>query len=76
MKQLAAEGVLSPDYDNKAEIDVETQRAALISASVKGAEDFDDNEVKNHPYSSYVYVFANVLFVDAIEDLQFDCYMN
>lgn len=76
MKQLAAEGVLSPDYDNKAEIDVETQRAALISAGVKGAEGFDDTEVKNHPYSSYVYVLANVLFVDAIEDLQFDCYMN
>lgn len=76
MKQLASEGVLSPDYDNKAEIDIETQRAALIAAGVKGAEDFDDTEVKNHPYSSYVYVLANVLFTDAIEDLQFNCYMN
>ena len=76
LRQLASEGVLSPDYENKAEIDIETQRSALISASVKGAEDFDDTAVKNHPYSSFVYVLADVLFVDAIEDLQFNCYMN
>ncbi len=76
LRQLASEGVLSPDYSNKAEVDIETQRAALIAAGVKGAEDFDDTEVKNHPYSSYVYVLADVLFVDAIEDLQFNCYMN
>lgn len=75
-RQLTTEGVLSPDFSNLAEIDVETQRQAWIAAGKTEAMDWDTETVKKNPFKTYVYLLANVRFSDAIEDLQFDIYMN
>lgn len=75
-RTLATEGVLNPDYDNAAEIDVETQRSAIISGGKSEAVDWDDQTVKNNPYKSYVFLKANVQILDAIEDLTFNICMN
>ncbi|MDD7603190.1 MAG: phage tail sheath C-terminal domain-containing protein [Firmicutes bacterium] len=76
LRALGKSGVLNPDYENLAEIDVEAQRAALVAAGNVEALDWDDTAVKNHPHRSYVYVKANVQFSDGIEDLEFKIYMN
>lgn len=75
-RQLEIEDVLSRDFDNLAEIDVEKQRKAWISAGKTEAMDWDTETVKKNPYKTYVYLQANVRFSDAIEDLQFNVYMN
>lgn len=75
-RQLAMEGVLSPDFNNLAEIDVETQRAAWVGVGKTEALDWDAATVKNNPFKTYVYLLANVRYSDAIEDLQFNIYMN
>ncbi len=75
-RQLAMDEVLNPDYSNLAEIDVEKQRAALANAGTTEALDWDDDTVKKNPCGSYVYAKANVQLSDAIEDLEFDIYLN
>lgn len=75
-RQLENEDVLSSDFDNLAEIDVEAQRQAWVSAGKTEAMDWDVETVKKNPFKTYVYLQANVRFSDAIEDLQFNIYMN
>ncbi len=75
-RTLGMNGVLNPDYDNLAEIDVDAQRTALIASGIAEAADWSDAVVKNNPHRSYVYVKANVQFSDGIEDLEFKIYMN
>lgn len=75
-RQLENEDVLSSDFDNLAEIDVEAQRQAWVSAGKIEAMDWDVETVKKNPFKTYVYLQANVRFSDAIEDLQFNIYMN
>lgn len=75
-RQLALDEVLNPDYANLAEIDVETQRTALANAGTTEALDWDDDTVKKNPFRSYVFAKANVQLSDAIEDLEFDIYLN
>ena len=75
-RQLAAEGVLNPDYQNLAEIDVEAQRKAIVAGGKTEAMDWDDLTIKKNPYKSYVFVKANIQILDAIEDLTFNICMN
>ena len=75
-RTLAGEGVLNPDYENLAEIDVEAQRKALVDSGKTEALDWDDETVKKNPFRSNVFLKANVQVLDAIEDLTFNIYMN
>lgn len=75
-KTLANEGVLNPDFDNAAEIDIDTQRNAIVTGGKSEAVDWDDQTVKKNPYKSYVFLKANIQILDAIEDLTFDICMN
>lgn len=75
-RQLAMDGVLSPDFENLAQVDIEKQRKRWADAGTTEALDWDDAKVKNSPFKTYVFLSANVRFMDAIEDLEFDVYMN
>lgn len=75
-RTLTNEGILNPDYENLAEIDVEAQRSALVTAGKTEALDWDEQTVKNTPYKSYVFLKANVQILDAIEDLTFNICVN
>lgn len=75
-RTLTQEGVLNPDFDNLAEIDVEAQRNAIVAGGKAAALDWDEQTVKKNPYKSYVFLKANVQILDAIEDLTFDICMN
>ncbi len=75
-RTLSLEDILNPDYDNLAEIDVESQRNAIVASGKTEALDWDDQTVKNNPFKSYLYLKANIQVLDAIEDLTFNICVN
>lgn len=68
---LADDDILDNTYDNVAEVDVASQRAALISGGYPEAVDWDEITVMKHTVGSNVYLAGQVKILDAIEDLQF-----
>lgn len=70
---LAKNGVLYDQYDNRAEIDVESQREFL--AQRQNVSDWSDTDIKLAATGSELFIMANVKFQDAIEDLNFKIYM-
>jgi len=68
---LTKESILDPDYDNKADVDIEEQRAAWVGVGKDEAADWTDIQVKKTPFKSYLYILNNIKILDAIEDMQF-----
>ena len=71
---LAGQGVLYDRFDNKADIDIEAVRAWL--AKQKDVSDWDDEQIKTANTDTNVFVKANIQVQDAIEDLNFQIYME
>lgn len=69
---LAEEDLLDNAFDNRADVDVEAQRAAWIAAGKAEAADWDDQTVRNNSFGSKVFLAGNIKITDAMEDLQFD----
>ena len=70
-RKLTAEDVLDVNYDNRASVDVETQRTAWIDAGTAEAVDWKDQKVKQMTFGSNMYLAGQVKILDAIEDLDF-----
>ena len=70
-RQLAREEILAPEFENIAYVDVETQREAWLSIGKTEAEDWNEAEVKNMTFKSFVFLAGQVKILDAIEDLKF-----
>ncbi|MDU4696393.1 MAG: phage tail sheath C-terminal domain-containing protein [Paenibacillus sp.] len=68
---LGGEDVLDPLYANKADINVDLQRAAWVESGRTEAEEWDDQTVRNQPFRSNVYLRGNIKIPDAMEDLAF-----
>lgn len=73
-KQLEKEYVLDRSYQNKAEISLEAQVDYIESKGVM-TDDMSEQEIKEYNTGSNVFVKANVKFVDAMEDLEFNIFM-
>lgn len=70
---LAKEDVLDSEHDNKADIDIEAQKAAWIAAG-KDAEEVNnwtDIQVKKNTYKTYLYFLSDIKILDAMEDMIF-----
>lgn len=67
-KELSDEQILNPEETNEAWIDVAAMRSAWTNAG-SDVSDLTDAEVRNKPYSSYIYVAAQIRVLDAMEDL-------
>ncbi len=72
---LEKQDILNNEYDNRAEVDIEEQRAAHIANGTAEAVDWTDIEVQKNTYKNYVYTKCNVHILDAIEALEFNVYM-
>ena len=70
-RSLAKDEVLDPNFNNHAEVDVETQREKWIADGNTEAEGWNEKEVKNMTYRTNVFLTAKVKFLNAIEDLDF-----
>ena len=75
-RQLAHEQILDSGFSNLAQIDTEKQRQAWVNSGKTEAMDWDDETVKKNTFRSNVYLKGNVKFLDAIEDLEFDIFLN
>ena len=70
-RTLADEEILDPEFDNRAKVDIDKQRNAWLSVGKSEAEDWSDAKVEEMTFKSYVYLYANIKILDAIEDLKF-----
>ncbi|MCS5501921.1 phage tail sheath subtilisin-like domain-containing protein [Lysinibacillus sp. A4] len=68
---LEGEGILDPNFDNKAEIDVRKQRLAWEGIG-RDTSEWDDQKVKEMSFKKNVFLASNIKIVDAIEDLDMD----
>lgn len=73
---LAAEDILDSEFDNKAEIDVDSQRSAWVGSGNSEAEDWDDDTVKSMAYKRTVFIAANVKILNCMENLKFNVTME
>ncbi len=72
--ELERLGVLDDAYDNKAEINLETQRLYLQSKGVN-IDALKEQEVKEYNSGSKLFAKAQVRFLDAMEDLQMEIFI-
>lgn len=70
-KELAAEEVLDPTYENVAFIDTNKQRLAWEGIGTN-TTDWDDQKVREMAFGDDVFLAGNVKVVDAMEDLEFN----
>lgn len=68
---LEGEEILDPNFDNKAEINVQKQRLAWEGVG-EDTTDWDDQKVKEMSFKKNVFLASNIKIVDAIEDLDMD----
>ncbi|USK54371.1 phage tail sheath subtilisin-like domain-containing protein [Cytobacillus solani] len=69
-KTLAGDDILDPNFENKAEVNVEAQRLAWESIGTD-TTDWDDQKVKSMSFKSKVFAAGKIKIVDAMEDLDF-----
>lgn len=74
--RLAAEDILDPEFDNKAEIDVEAQRNAWLGTGKQAAAEWDDDTVKRMSFKRTVFIAANIKILNCMENLQFTVTME
>lgn len=70
-RQLMREEVLDDSYDNRAFVDVESQRLAWLNIGKTEAEDWDDNEVQQMTFRTTVFLAGDAKISNAMEDLKF-----
>ena len=73
-KDLANRGILYDKFDNKAEIDIDATREWL--SKTRDVSSWDDEKVKTANTGTNVFVRANIQIQDAIEDLNFNIYIE
>lgn len=70
-KTLAKDNILDKNFENKADVDVESQRLAWEGIGTDTSE-WDDIEVKNMTFEDMIFAKASVKILDAVEGLAFD----
>lgn len=64
--------VLDPDWDNRADLDVDAIKLWMMKydgVTVEQLDNMTETEIRQYPTDAHVFVKANVKFLDAIEDL-------
>lgn len=69
---LAAENILNPDHNNRADIDTAAQRNAWIGAGKTEAADWDDATVRATPFKRTVFLAGDVQILGSMGSLTFD----
>ncbi len=74
-KGLASSEILDPNYMNKANIDVVTQREAWAKIKTE-ASNWDDTMVMNNVYKNQMFLCANIKILFAVKDIELNITMN
>jgi len=75
-RSLSSQDILSEDFENKAEIDVDRQRSAWLGIGNQAAIDWSDDEVKKNTFGRSVFVKCNIKILNCMENLEFIVSMN
>lgn len=70
-KSLEKEDILSEDFENVCDIDVDAKRQYLIDSGKTEATDWDDNKVKTFNYGRKIFIKSNIQILEAMTDLSF-----
>lgn len=68
---LAADNILNPEHDNKADIDVAAQRNAWVGSGKAEAADWDDDTVRATPFKRTVFLTGDIHILGSMGGLQF-----
>lgn len=71
-KQLADQNVLDSSYENKVDVDVESQRLAWIGSGKTEAETWNEQQLKNNAYKRTVFLSGDIKILGTMENLQFN----
>jgi hypothetical protein len=72
-KQLAKDdNILDENYPNKADVNVEAQRAAWIGVGKTEAETWEDAQVKNNAFKRTMFLAGDIKILGALENLKFN----
>lgn len=74
-RQLAREDILDPEYDNRAEVDIEAQKLAWLSVGKTEVNDMKDEEIKKLTFKKKVFMLGNIKILNAVEDFEFTIHM-
>jgi len=72
---LEDENILDDEYSNKADIDVDAQRATWVGSGKTEASEWTDAQVKANAYKRTVFLAANIKILGAMENLKFNIAM-
>lgn len=75
LKGLEDEYILDNNYDNKVEIDIETQREAWIGVGKSEAANWDDTTVKNNTFKRSVFLKGDIKVLGSMEDFKFTVWL-
>lgn len=70
LSELEALNVLDPEYENKAQIDVEAQRRAWMSAGHAEVEEYTDQQIINTPFKHIVFLAVDIKILGSMESLR------
>ena len=70
-RQLMREEVLDDSYNNRAYVDIESQRLAWLGIGKTEAEDWDENKVQQMTFRTNVFLGGEAKISNAMEDLRF-----
>ncbi len=65
-------GILDPNYDNRVTVNIERQRKLWLAKGKTEAENWTDDEVCKNTYKKGIFAKANVKFLDAMEEMEFE----
>lgn len=71
-KNIAEEDVLDINYTNKADVNVEAQRAAWIATGKSEAASWNEATVKNNTFKRSVFLAGDIKILGAMENLSFN----
>lgn len=71
-KSLADNNILDNNYNNKADVDVESQRKAWLDVGKGEATSWDEQTVKNNAFKRTVFLGGDIKILGAMENLNFN----
>lgn len=74
-RQLAKEDILDPEYNNRAEVDIEAQKLAWLAVGKTEVNDMKDEQIKVLTFKKKVFMLGNIKILNAVEDFEFTIHM-
>lgn len=75
LKQLANDYILDNNYNNRADVDIESQRLAWLGVGKTEAETWDDQTIKNNAFKRTIFLGGDIKILGAMENLKFNISM-